>query len=117
MKERVVAMEKNLGRRMDRLQGTVTFMSKCVEDFNENFSSIMDAIRDQRVRNVCNDFTNEVVFPFTSTVLVDSYVEEDPKMVKLIDRYVRTSFSNPQKPHPPLAQLILLCFQPFIYNT
>ncbi len=89
IKERIEKLEKNLNKRIDRLQGTVMFMSKCVEDFNENFGSIMDLVKEQRVREVANNITEELVFPLSSTVDVQAYIESDPQMVKLIDRYVQ----------------------------
>ncbi len=51
IKERVALLEKNVNKRIDRLQGSINYMSKCVEDFNENFSNLMDAVREQRVRD------------------------------------------------------------------
>ena len=86
IKERIASLEKNVTRRIDRLQGTVSFMAKCVEEFNENYTTIMDVVRDNRVREVSDDIASDVNFPFTSTRHVNEYIERDPKMVKLIDR-------------------------------
>ncbi len=94
IKDRIEKLEKNVYKRIDRLQGTVTFMSKCVEDFNDNFGSIMDLVREQRVREVANDLTEEFTFPLKSTVDVQAYIEQDPQMVRLIDRYVHTDFDS-----------------------
>ncbi len=88
IKEQISKMEKNMTRRIDRLQGTVAFTAKCIEDFNDNFSAIMEVVKEQRIRGVSNNILHEVTFPFQSTVDVAAYVEQDPQMVKLIDRYV-----------------------------
>ncbi len=104
IQEKVFQLEKNVTRRLDRLQGTVAYMSRCVEDFNDNFASIMDVVRDNRVREVSTTINNDFFFPLTSTALVNSYIEHDSKMVKAIDRYryklamyiyIDISFANP----------------------
>ncbi len=105
LKERVQTLDKNLTRRLDRLQGTVSFMSKCIEDFNENFASIMDVVRDKRVNDLSKEVKDEVVFPLTSTAQVNAYLEMDPKTVQLIDRYkrmqLRTYITN--SPSQPIS--------------
>ena len=88
IKEQIAKLEKSMTRRIDRLQGTVAFTAKCLEDFNDNFASIMDVVKEQRVRGVSMDIQYEVAFPFKSTADVDAYIEQDPQMVKLIDRSV-----------------------------
>ncbi len=90
IKEQISKMEKNMTRRIDRLQGTVAFTAKCIEDFNDNFSAIMEVVKEQRVRGVSANILHEVTFPFQSTVDVAAYIDQDPHMVKLIDRYVCT---------------------------
>ena len=85
--------ERNINRRIDRLQGTVAFVAKCVEDFNDNFSSLMDVVKEKRATDVADNLSYEVAFPFRSTADVNSYLEHDPKMVKLVDRYVSHNLS------------------------
>ena len=89
IKERIAQLEKNVYKRMDRMQGTMQYLAKCVEEFNENFATIMEVVKDQRVRTLAETDDFEVVFPLTTKEEVDKYIEEDPQMVKLIDRCVR----------------------------
>ncbi len=88
IKDKVLCLEKNVNKRIDRLQGTVSYMAKCVEDFNENFAVIMEVVRDKRALDVADTMKEDVVFPLQTTDDVDAYLEKDPQAIKAIDRSV-----------------------------
>ncbi len=88
IKAKVDALEKSVHRRIDKLQGSVNYVAKCVEDFNENFASIMNVVKDNQVRAVADTLPFETSFPLTTKEEVDEYVESDPKAIKLTERYV-----------------------------
>ncbi len=86
IKERVDALEKSVHRRIDKLQGSINYVGKCVEDFNENFASIMDVVKDNQVRTIANTLPFEATFPLKSPEEVDDYIEKDPNCIKLTER-------------------------------
>ena len=88
IKDKVNCLEKNVNKRIDRLQGTVSYMAKCVEDFNENFAVIMEVVRDKRAFDVADSLKEDASFPLQTTQDVENYLEKDPQAVKAIDRLV-----------------------------
>ena len=86
IKDRVSLLEKNVNKRIDRLQGSINYMSKCVEDFNENFGTIMELIREKRVRDTAETLPPDTTFPLSSKKRVNKYLEKDPQCIEMIDR-------------------------------
>ncbi len=83
------ALEKSVHKRIDKLQGSINYVSRCVEDFNENFASIMNVVRDNQVKAVADSLPFEASFPLTSEEEVNDYIEKDPQAIKLTERLVR----------------------------
>ncbi len=99
IKEKVAALEKSVHKRIDKLQGSINYVGKCVEDFNENFAAIMGVVKDNQTREVAGLLPYEACFPFDSIEETDAYLAEDPDCVKLIERYV--CVANPSLKVPP----------------
>ncbi len=89
IKLKLKRFNENLNGRIDKVVGAVNHMAQCVDEFNDNYKRILDAVNQATTSKVLNSIRNDVNFPFTTPDELHAYVEADPEAVQLIDRLVR----------------------------
>ncbi len=88
--------------RIDKLVGSVNHMAQCVDEFNDNYKRILDALNRSTANDVVHSMKQQASFPFDSPEALYEYMEIDPEMVQLIDRLVcnrRVSYSTTLPSH------------------
>ncbi len=75
-----------LHKRIDSLVGSVNHMAQCVDEFNDNYKRIQEAINRSTANDMAQHLDKQAKFPFETREEVYEYIEFDPEMVQLIDR-------------------------------
>ncbi len=80
--------QENMHARIDKLVGSVNHMAQCVDEFNDHYKQILDAINRSTTNEVVASMKKQAIFPFETPEDLYEYIENDSEMVQLIDRYV-----------------------------
>ena len=85
---RLKRSQDTLHKRIDKIVGSVNHMSQCVDEFNDKFHKILQAVNRSTANDVAKHVNKQASFPFETPEELHDYIEYDPEMVQLIDRYV-----------------------------